>query len=351
MITRNVNLRDHNTFRLHAHAAALAKFCDENDLRAIFTDTSLPSPFKAIGSGSNLILTGDFPGTILLSDNHTIRLTAEEGSDKVLLTAGAAVETDELCRMTAEKGLWGLENLSGIPGTAGAAPVQNVGAYGVEAGDLIVSATAFDTQTMSTVIIDGSEMQFGYRDSMFKHPCNRDRYIITDVTFRLSRIPRPRLDYGPLKELRNSGEEITPMLIRNTVLKIRDSKLPDVSVIGSAGSFFKNPVVAQSIYEQIASQYPGIAVPHYEVGSGLVKIPAAWLIDRAGMKGTREGGAAVWEAQPLVIVNATGEATASDVIALEKRIISSVNRKFGIMLTPEAEHLGCTDRSVQSGVE
>lgn len=351
MISRDVNLRGYNTFRLHAHAAALAGFCDENDLRAIFTDTSLPRQFKAIGSGSNLIFTGDYTGTILLSNNHTIRLTAEAGSDNVLLTAGAAVETDELCRMTAEKGLWGLENLSGIPGTAGAAPVQNVGAYGVEACDLIVSARVFDTRTMSTVIINGSEMQFGYRDSMFKRHCNRDRYIITDVTFRLSRTPRPRLNYGPLKQLRDSGEEITPMLIRNTVLKIRNSKLPDVSVIGSAGSFFKNPVVAQSVYEQIASQYPDLAVPHYEVAPGLVKIPAAWLIEQAGMKGAREGGAAVWEAQPLVIVNATGEATASDVVTLEKRIISSVNRKFGIMLTPEAEHLGCTDRSVQSDNE
>lgn len=347
MVTRNVDLRGYNTFRLHAHAAALATFSNENDLRVIFTDTSLPRPFKAIGSGSNLILTGDFYGTILLSDNHTIRLTADEASDEVLLTAGAAVETDELCRMTAEKGLWGLENLSGIPGTAGAAPVQNVGAYGVEAGDLIVSARVFDTLTLSSVIINSSEMQFGYRDSMFKHPCNRNRYIITDVTFRLSRIPRPRLDYGPLKQLRGSDAEITPMLIRNTVLKIRNGKLPDVSVTGSAGSFFKNPVVAQSVYQQIASQYPGIVIPHYEVGSGLVKIPAAWLIEQAGLKGAREGGAAVWEAQPLVIVNATGEATASDVVTLEKRIVSSVNRKFGITLKPEAEHLGSTVSSIQ----
>lgn len=339
MITRDVDLRGYNTFRLRAHAAAIATFSDENDLRAIFTDTSLPRPFKAIGSGSNLILTGDFPGTILLSDNHTVRLTAEEGSDEVLLTAGAAVETDELCHMTAEKGLWGLENLSGIPGTAGAAPVQNVGAYGVEAGDLIVSAGVFDTRTLSARIIGGSEMQFGYRDSMFKQPGNRDRYIITDVTFRLSRTPHPRLDYGPLKQLRDSGEEITPIVIRDTVLKIRNSKLPDVSVTGSAGSFFKNPVVGQNVFQRIAAQYSGTALPHYEAGPGLVKIPAAWLIEQAGMKGASEGGAAVWEAQPLVIVNATGEATASDVLALENRIISSVNRKFGITLTPEAEHI------------
>lgn len=329
-------LKDYTTFGLPGRASVLQFFENDNDLRNIFRTPFPPTRYKVIGSGSNLLFCNDFDGTLLKSTDDSV-VFEQEDENTVIATAGAGLETDKLCSLAAEKGLWGLENLSGIPGSVGAAPVQNVGAYGVEASDVVIDAKVFDTRTGQTLTIKKDEMEFGYRDSMFKRAENRDRYIVLSVRFRLWRQPKPQLAYGPLKSLQEITGELTPEIIRQKVIEIRDSKLPRVNEVGSAGSFFKNPVVKRQVYENLLAKYPDI--PGYLLPDEKVKIPAAWLIDRAGLKGASEGGAAVWQQQPLVIVNSNGTATAEDVLRLEKRIIATVKEQFNVELSPEVEHI------------
>ena len=323
----------------------------------------------------------------------------KDASGIVLVSVGAGVVFDDFCEWAAKEGLWGVENLSYIPGEVGASAVQNIGAYGVEVKDVIRKVYCYDTVEEEFVNFSVEECGYGYRDSIFKNPEIKGCYIVTHVVFALSRTPQPRLDYGHLKDAvfaamnktaaqagsdENNVEQpviadqignLTPSLIRRVIIKIRKEKLPEPSVKGSAGSFFKNPVVSQEHFARIeaaakAEHGPDYNVPHYvisdpgtvipsplchceeqssschceeqgdvAISSTMVKIPAAWMIEQCGWKGKRSGGAAVWEKQPLVIVNYTGEAYPEEIIGLEKRIIASVKAKFGVDLHPEVEHI------------
>lgn len=372
-----------NTFGMKVRAAAYAEWGSVDALLELLKDSSLSRPFLFVGAGSNLLFTGDFPGTVFHSVMKDIKLLSSEGvralqsgleqtDGAVMVEAGAGVVFDDFCEWAAERGLWGIENLSHIPGEVGASAVQNVGAYGVEAKDVIERVNCIELSTGKTIVFANSDCGYGYRASNFKTKW-KGQYVITSVVFRLCSIPQPRLDYGHLRTAVEehlakktsliSGDcpedsaikngdvagEITPSVIREVVTSIRREKLPEPEELGSAGSFFKNPVIPQSHYEKILSDYraaagPEAKVPHYIVGqpdgsAPMIKIPAAWMIEQCGWKGKTLGNVASYAKQPLVIVNLTGKATPQEVIALENAIIASVRDRFAIELHPEVEHI------------
>ena len=255
------------------------------------------------------------------------------GLDEVPVMLGSGVVWDEFVAQACGHGLWGAENLSLIPGEAGAAAVQNIGAYGVEFKDLVSGVSCYDLKERRKCKFTAAECRYGYRESMFKEA--EDRYVIVSVLLRLSRTAGPRLTYKGLEGIDAS----TPQKVREAVIAIRRTKLPDPEEIGSAGSFFKNPVVSAQDFARIIDAAGGATVPHYLLPDGFVKVPAAWMIDQCGFKGEREGGAQVYEKQPLVIVNASGSASPADVLELERRIIAGVHSKFGVTLHPEVEHI------------
>lgn len=330
----NYDLSGLNTFRIKARCALYIEYDTVDELKAL-DYKSLPQPIMHIGAGSNLLFTKDFPGTILHSGVKFIKFV-DLGLDEVLMTVGAGVVFDDFVAKTCEAGLWGAENLSLIPGEVGAAAVQNIGAYGVEAKDIIAGVVCLDTSDWSKIIFKTPECRYAYRDSMFKQ--QKGRYIITSVLFRLTRKYSPKLDYGGLRAaLGENTSNLTPGQLREAIIKIRRQKLPDPAEIGNAGSFFKNPVMPRRQYEAIV-QTEG-EVPHYDFPDEMVKVPAAWMIERCGFKGKRLGGAQVYEKQPLVIINANGEADAQDILDLEKQIITEVKRRFGVELHPEVEHV------------
>ena len=319
---------------------AYVEVSDPEDLLTL-DFSSLPQPLFVMGGGSNLLFTKDFPGTVLHLCNKGYDVIPSEAKESIFVTAGAGVVFDDFCAWAASEGLWGPENLSLIPGEVGASAVQNIGAYGVEAKDIIDTVHAFDRTTRAFVDIPGADCGYGYRTSLFKTDW-KGRYIITAVTFRLSAVPQPKLDYGGVRKALGDREP-TPQVIRETVIGIRELKLPDPKVTGSAGSFFCNPVIERDHFEKIvaiakAENGPEYEVPHYDVGER-VKVPAAWMIDQCGFKGAREGGAQVYPKQPLVIVNETGNATPDEIIALEQRVIGTIREKYGIELHPEVEHV------------
>lgn len=343
MITslRNFNLRSCNTFRIDATCAEYIEYTSADDLPSVMNIID-GRRFVNIGAGSNLLFTSDFDGVVLHSRILDVCSRPAE-NDMVIVRAGAGVTFDDLIQNCAISGLWGIENLSGIPGEVGAAAVQNVGAYGVEVCDVIRKVECYDTHARCFVEFHTSACEYGYRYSVFKNPDNKCRYIVTYVEIALSSVPRPRIDYNSLKERIGQQDVSTPTVVRQAVIDIRNSKLPPVDRIGSAGSFFKNPIVDHAKFEDICSIFrkmrgADLPVPHYDMGRN-VKIPAAWLIDQCGLKGYEYENAAVWELQPLVIVNKTGKATAKEIIELERIIIKRVNDRFGVELIPEVEHV------------
>jgi len=297
---------------------------------------SLPKPIRQIGSGSNLLFTGNFPGTLLHSNIKYIKYV-DMGLDEVPVMVGAGVLWDDFVDNTCKAGMWGAENLSLIPGEVGAAAVQNIGAYGVEVKDLISGVVCYDLQEKKRLKFSAADCHYAYRDSFFKQSAGR--YVVTSVLFRLSRIPKPRLEYKGLKEALHGPQNADSSLqtIREAVKRIRKEKLPDPAEIGSAGSFFKNPVVSAAKFAQLASGYD--TVPHYLLESGFVKVPAAWLIEQCGLKGFGIGGAEVYRKQPLVIVNASGSAKPEDIVSLCRYVQSCVRDKFEVELTPEVEFI------------
>ena len=344
-----------NTFGMKVKARCFIEYDSVADLVDIEFE-ELARPVLHIGGGSNLLFTDDFKGTILhskidfietLDEVHFCKV--EQVEEPVLVSVGAGVVFDDFCEWASKEGLWGVENISYIPGEVGASAVQNIGAYGVEVKDVIHKVYCYDTVEEEFVSFSVEECRYGYRDSIFKNPEVKGRYIVTHVVFALSRERKPRLDYGHLaeavKEVQTArGSELTPSLIRKVIIKIRKDKLPEPAVVGSAGSFFKNPVIVREHFERIesaskAEHGPDFKVPHYDLSDGMVKVPAAWMIEQCGWKGRRSGGAAVWDKQPLVIVNYTGEAFPEEIISLEKRIIASVKQKFGVELHPEVDHI------------
>ena len=341
-----------NTFGMKVKARCFMEYDSVADLVDIEFE-ELARPVLHIGGGSNLLFTDDFKGTVLHSRINFIEVLDEckgASDDEVLVSVGSGVVFDDFCDWAAKEGLWGVENLSYIPGEVGASAVQNIGAYGVEVKDVIHSVFCYDTEEEEFVKFDVSECEYGYRDSIFKDPDVKGRFIVTHVVFALSRKPQPKLDYGHIKDAvmeaasRFADADMTPSLIRKVIIKTRKEKLPEPSVMGSAGSFFKNPVISAEHFAQIESAAKAelgadYKVPHYDLPDGTVKVPAAWMIEQCGWKGRRSGGAAVYDKQPLVIVNYTGEAYPEEIVGLEKRIISSVKAKFGVDLHPEVEHI------------
>ena len=338
IIKENISLLPFNTFGLPAKAKIFAEYSSVDELRELlqrFKDERL----LHIGAGSNLLFTKDFDGVILHSAMCRARCTNED-NDHVWIEANNGLVLDELIAQLCDMGISGLENLSHIPGEVGASAVQNVGAYGVEAKDVIESVRAVSIADGAERIFSNAECQYGYRDSIFKKSL-RGQYIITHVVYRLNKHFEPKLNYGNLSS--EVGSNPTPMSVREVVIRIRQQKLPEVSELGSAGSFFKNPIVPQEKADELLAQYP--AMPHYEtpslvgrVGVGFVKIPAAWLIEQCGWKGKSIGGAQCYPKQPLVLVN-TGSATADDIIALAAAICRDVQDKFGITISPEVNYI------------
>ena len=364
----NHDLSKQNTFGMKVKAALYIEYDSVDELMSLDLK-ALPQPVFHMGAGSNLLFTKDFPGTILHSNIKFIKYV-DMGLDEVLLTVGSGVVFDDLVANVAGNGLWGPENLSLIPGEVGAAAVQNIGAYGVEAKDIISGVVCLDTTDWTKTVFKVGECAYGYRDSRFKH--ERGRYIITSVLFKVTRKYSPKLDYGGVRAALEGRDLSTlkPTDVRDAIIGIRRAKLPDPAEIGSAGSFFKNPVVSREHFERIVAAEAGpcgrampgssapcgsrpgplpgadgtgaasaVEVPHYDLPDGTVKIPAAWLIDRCGFRGAKLGGAQVYEKQPLVIVNASGEASPEDVIALEESIINKVREEYGITLSPEVDHI------------
>ena len=339
----DVDLREWNTFRMEVRAAALLEYDSEAELSSLLSDarfaSELPLPLLHIGGGSNLLFTGDFPGTILHS---RIRFIEPLEEDRVRV--GAGIVWDDFCAWAAGEGFWGPENLSLIPGEVGAAAVQNIGAYGREVCEIIDTVECFDTLQHRKVSFRAEECGYGYRESKFKGEW-KGRYVVTAVVFRLSRAYAPVLDYGHVRAAMEKAcgpEPYTPEQVREVVIAIRKDKLPEPSEVGSAGSFFRNPFVLPEQYarvEAVAKAEDLGPVPHFVMEDGLVKIPAAWLIDKCGWKGRRRGNAGVWPVQPLVLVNATGTASPEEILALEEAVIASVRERFGILLRPEVEHI------------
>ena len=338
MITRHeaYDLSQRNTFGMKVSCRLYVEVSEPEDLLTLDFD-SLPQPLFVMGGGSNLLFTKDFPGTVLHLCNKGCH--SERSEESVLVTVGAGVVFDDFCAWAAAEGLWGPENLSLIPGEVGASAVQNIGAYGVEAKDIIDTVHAFDRSARAFVDIPGADCAYGYRTSRFKTDW-KGRYLITAVTFRLSTTPNPKLDYGGVRRALGDREP-SPKVIRETIIDIRRQKLPDPEEIGSAGSFFCNPVIDREHFERIvaiakAENGPDYEVPHYDVGDR-VKVPAAWMIDQCGFKGMRLGGAQVYPKQPLVIVNASGSASPEDILGLQQRIIDTIDAKYGIRIFPECE--------------
>ncbi len=331
ILQRDYDLSAHNTFRMKVKCACYVEYSSVEELAGLDWD-SLPRPVKHIGEGSNLLFTKDFPGTILHSGIRYVKYF-DVGLDEVPVAVGAGVRWDDLVAQLCGHGLWGAENLSHIPGEVGAAAVQNIGAYGVEIKDIISGVTCFDLVERKSCKFTVAECRYGYRESMFKE--SGDRYVITSVLLRVSRKPRPRLEYKGLAGVDASS----PSSVRDAVVEIRKGKLPEPSELGSAGSFFKNPVISAADFVRVCDAAPGVTVPHFVLDGGMIKVPAAWLIDQCGFKGEREGGAAVYKKQPLVIVNASGSASPQDVLELERRIVATVHERFGVALHPEVEHL------------
>lgn len=339
------DLRPRNTMRIPAIARRWLEFSSRSDIPAVAEALAeIPSlPHIVIGEGSNILFTeAEYPGTVVHSSILDLEISPV-GNGRVMVKAGSGLNMDALAERTASAGLWGMENLSLIPGEVGASAVQNVGAYGCEASDIISEVEAYDLRERRFVCLSPAECRFAYRHSLFKTPEGRGRYIISSVAFALSSSPNPRLGYGNLAAaVESSGEPLTPMAVRRAVIATRQAKLPDPALVGSAGSYFTNPIISASDAEAFKARAralvgPDVRIPAFELEDGRVKLSAAWLIDRAGIKGTRIGGAGVWPSQPLVIVNESGSATAADIIALEHHIIDRVLTVFGITLTPEVE--------------
>ena len=328
-----ISLRDRNSFGVEQRAERLVEFENADDLREIFAE-GVPPRWMVLSGGNNILFTRDYDGLLLTPVARQITILEEHGTT-LRVRAEAGVEWDDLVEWAVERGLWGLENLSLIPGKAGAAPVQNIGAYGAEAADTIRRVEMFCVETATMLTLDAAHCAFGYRESVFKHAL-KGRVIITAIELELSRTPRPRLGYGDVEREVEARGGTTLRNIREAVCAIRRAKLPDPAVLGNAGSFFKNPVVEKAVAEGLLAEYPDM--PHYPAPEGHVKLAAGWLIDRAGMKGYREGNVGVHDRQALVLVN-HGGATGGEVLAFARKVQQCVRDKFGIDIDTEVNLL------------
>lgn len=332
--TADAPLRQRNSFHVEEQAERLIEFDREEDLDLIF-GKGRPERWYVLGGGNNILFTRRFEGTLIKPAATGITVIGED-TDTVTLRAEAATDWDRMVAWCVERGLWGAENLSLIPGTVGASPVQNIGAYGAEAAGIIYRVHLYDTLRREHATLEKADCRFAYRDSIFKHEL-RGRTVITAVELRLGKHPAPNLAYGDLKAQVEARGGASIANIRDAVCAIRRSKLPDPDTLGNAGSFFKNPVVDNATAERLREEDP--ACPVYPVSAhGMCKLAAGWLIDRAGLKGFRMGRVGVHERQALVLVN-FGGATGNEVIALARYVQDRVFDRFCVRIEPEVNIL------------
>lgn len=332
--TADAPLRQRNSFHVEEQAERLIEFDREEDLDLIF-GKGRPERWYVLGGGNNILFTHRFEGTLIKPSATGITVIGED-TDTVTLRAEAATDWDRMVAWCVERGLWGAENLSLIPGTVGASPVQNIGAYGAEAAGIIYRVHLYDTLRREHATLEKADCRFAYRDSIFKHEM-RGRTVITAVELRLGKHPAPNLAYGDLKAQVEARGGASIANIRDAVCAIRRSKLPNPDTLGNAGSFFKNPVVDNATAERLREEDP--ACPVYPVSAhGMCKLAAGWLIDRAGLKGFRMGRVGVHERQALVLVN-FGGATGNDVMALARYVQQRVFDSFGVRIEPEVNIL------------
>lgn len=330
----NVTLRDRNSFGVEQRAARLVEFDTEEDLQRLFSD-GVPEYWMVLAGGNNILFTSDFSGTLIVPKAQDITILSED-AECVRVKVQAGVEWDDLVEWAVQRELWGIENLSLIPGKVGAAPVQNIGAYGVEAKNVIEAVEMFCPENCNTLVMSAAHCDFGYRESIFKHTL-KNRVIITSVTVKLSKTPCPNLAYGDLVREVEARGNATLRNIREAVCSIRRTKLPDPAVTGNAGSFFKNPVVDRAVAEALRAKYP--EMPLYPAAEpSQAKLAAGWLIDKAGLKGYAEGRVGVHPNQALVLIN-LGGATGGEVIAFARSIQEKVKRQFGVEIDTEVNIL------------
>ncbi len=330
-IAENISLRSYNTFGIDARARYLCEVTTQEELLGVLSQRDkFGHRFQILGGGSNVLFASDFNGLVALMRIRGRAVQHINGD--VLVTAAAGESWPEFVDWCVSQGWGGLENLSLIPGTVGASPIQNVGAYGVELKDCFYSLTALNLNSLAEETFDREACRFSYRNSIFKQEL-KDRYIILAVTFRLNKNPVVNCTYPALKEI-FAHHELTPGIneVAAAVKKIRLSKLPDPALLGNAGSFFKNPFIEKHNLDQLRERYPSI--PFFETGDSACKLSAAWLIDHCGLKGFRIGGAAVHEKQPLVLVN-QGSATVHDLLALSEYVKQRVYDAYGVKLEEE----------------
>lgn len=336
-IQHHADLSSLNTFGIAAKADRLARFDTVDGLRDLLSTPEVSgAPLLILGGGSNILFTQDFHGTVLLNEMPGIAVVQED-ADHVWVKAGAGVIWHEFVLQCVAQGWGGVENLSLIPGKVGAAPMQNIGAYGVEIKDTFSSLEALDRGTGEVITFNREACAFGYRESYFKR-AGKDRFVILSVTFRLSKKPVLNTSYGNIQqELDRMGIDVPTIKdVSKAVIAIRRSKLPDPAVLGNAGSFFKNPVVPQALADRIHLEHPDLV--SYPAGPGMVKLAAGWLIERAGLKGLDRGTHAVHDRQALVLVN-RGGATGKEVFELSAHVLRTVEQRFGVELEREVNIL------------
>ena len=336
LFQKSFHLKEYNTFGLNVTSRYFAGPASVEEAKeAVAEALDLEVPIFVLGGGSNVLFTKDFDGLIIKPAMKFIEVVSQD-TDKVCVAVGAGVVWDDLVAWCVERNWGGLENLSGIPGTVGAAPVQNIGAYGAEAKDSIIMVEGFYLDSLEPFSLHVAECAFGYRTSLFKTEL-KGNVMITRILFSLSTVPQSNTDYGRIEQELQSQPDNSIQSVRRAIIAIRNQKLPDPHKLGNAGSFFKNPYVDDALVQKIKCLYPDIPV----YGSDLVgcsKLPAAFLIDKCGWKGKRVGYVGVHSDQPLVLVAFEG-AQGSEVLALSQQIQSSVKEKFGVLLDPEVNIL------------
>ena len=336
-LTENASLRAYNTLRVDAHATLLAELHDPAALPALLAHPAVrDQPLLPLGAGSNVLLAGDWPGVVLVQKTLGVDVLANDG-DGARIRVAAGEHWDDCVRWTLGQGWAGLENLILIPGSVGAAPMQNIGAYGVEVGEFVEAVDAVDLTTREPAHFDNAACAFGYRDSVFKR--RPDRWLITAVTLRLPRVHALRLDYAGLRdELARMGvAQPAPFHVADAVVTLRTRKLPDPALIGNVGSFFKNPLVPAEHAAALRREHASL--PAWPTADGRCKLSAAWLIEACGFKGARDGDAGISNRHALVLVN-HGHATGAQLWAFAQRVREGVRDRFGVDLEPEPRVIG-----------
>lgn len=325
-----------NTFGMDVKADRWIEYSSQEELCELLLHKERWSfPLLHIGAGSNLLFSGDFKGTVLHSGIKGIELVAED-KNCVWVRVGAGVVWDDFVAYAVDHEWYGAENLSYIPGEVGASAVQNIGAYGAEAKDLIDTVETVEIATAKVKVFRNEECGYAYRESVFKKDL-KGKFVVTHVTYKLSKHPVFNLEYGNIRtRLEKTGKEVSLRLVRDVIIEVRKEKLPDPAVQGNAGSFFMNPVIAKEQYQELLVKYPDM--PHYVVDENRVKVPAGWLIERSGWKGKALGRAAVHDKQALVLVN-LGGASGREVMDLARAVVDTVRDLFGIELHPEVNFI------------